>query len=133
MDASSTISMRGTTPFVNYGNSMLTKTLSRGSVGIAPKGSYDGTFKWVRDDNTPQTHDFSQAGSGDVLGPASENQFTLGTSTLSGAEFSDKYMELEEGGEFRAIQYEFSQNVLNEDLEVHNFSTTIKAGAISTE
>jgi hypothetical protein len=42
-------------------------------------------------------------------------------------------MELEEGGEFRSISYEITNSTVDEDMEIHGFSASIKAGAISTE
>lgn len=132
LDSTTAISAKVTTPFMNYGDPMLMKTISQASVGIAPKGNYNLTFGWTRDNNAQQTQTVTQGG-GDVLGPADDNQFTLGTSTLGGASFVDRYMELEEGGEFRAIQYQVTQNGVNEDLEVHSVSATIKPSGISTE
>ena len=133
IDGTTAISMKATPPFMNYGNPSMMKTISQASVGISAQGDYDGTFAWTRDDNTQQTQAFNQLGSADVLGAASANEFTLGTSKLAGASFIDRFMELEEGGEGRAFQYELVQNVLSQDLEVHSFSTTLSGGALSTE
>ena len=59
--------------------------------------------------------------------------FVLGTSQLGGANFVDRFFSLEEGGEFRAIQYEVTQAGLNEDMELHSLFTEIAIGADSTE
>lgn len=132
IDTTTAIAAKVTTPYLNYGDPMKLKTLSRAAVGIAPKGSYDLTFGWTRDDNSQQTEDVSQGG-GDVLGPSSVDPFTLGTSELAGSQFVDRYVDLQEGGEFRSIQYQFTQNGLDEDLELHGFSAQVKQGADSTE
>ena len=132
LDGTTSINYKVTTPHLTYGNPMMMKTIERASVGIKPKGEYDGTFLWERDDETQQSQTFSQSG-GDVLAPADANEFTLGTSRLGGARFIDRYMELEEGGEFRSISYQMTNNGVSEDLEVHSFSTTITPGAESTE
>lgn len=132
IDGSTAIAAKVTTPHLNYGDPMVMKTIYRASVGIAPRGSYNLTFGWTRDDNAQQTQTVAQGG-GDVLGPASSDAFTLGTSTLAGAQFVDRYMELEEGGEFRSIQYQVTQSGVNEDLELHSISASIKSGAVSTE
>jgi len=132
VDGSTSISARAVSPYLNYGQPMIMKTLERASVGITPKGNYTSVFGWTRDNNAQQTQTFSQEG-GDVLAPAAANQFTLGTSQLGGASYIDRYMELEEGGEFRSISYEVSDNDLNEDLEIHGFSATMSVGAESTE
>lgn len=127
IDSATSINYTVKTPFLTYGNPMRTKTIERASVGISPKGDYEGTFAWERENESQQTATFSQTG-GDVLG-----SFVLGASKLGGVGFSDYYMELEEGGEFRNIRYQITNNVISEDLELHNFSTTITAGAESSE
>lgn len=132
VDGSSAISAKVTTPYLNYGQPILMKTLSVASVGIAPKGNYSLTLGWSRDGSAQQTESITQGG-GDVLGTASSNQFTLGTSTLAGGQFVDRYVELQEGGEFRAIQYQITQSGNNDDLEVHSISSAIAGGAWSTE
>lgn len=132
IDSTTAISTTVTTPFLSYGNQIMMKTISEASVGISPKGAYNATFGWQRDDNAQQTQTFSQGG-GDVLGVASANQFTLGTSTLGGSSFVDRFMDLPEGGEFRSAQYQVKNSGVNEDLEVHSISTAIKGQAWSTE
>ena len=111
---------------------MALKTFAQVGIGIEPRGAYDLTFGWTRDDNAQQTTTLQQGG-GDVLGPADENEFTLGTSALAGSQFVERFQELEEGGEFRSIQYQVTQNGVNEDLELHSLSVTLEPGALSTE
>lgn len=132
IDGDTAISAKVTLPFLSYGSQMVMKNLAIAGVGIQPKGNYTGTFLWQRDNETQQSQTFSQAG-GDVLAPAAAHQFTLGTSTLGGATYLQRYMELEEGGEFRAIQYQLTQTGNNQDLEVHSLVTMISRGALSTE
>lgn len=132
IDGSTAITAEAVTPYTNYGSSITTKTLAGASVGIAPKGDFDITFGWTRDDNAAQTSTVTQGG-GDVLGTASANQFTLDTSALAGALYVDRFMEMEEGGEFRSISYSVYNAGLNEDMEVHSISTDIEIGAQSTE
>lgn len=122
-----------TCPHLNYGVPTIMKTLEHGSVGIAPKGDFNFNVLWTRDDNAQQSLILAQGG-GDVLGPASSNQFTLGTSTLGGARFVDRFHQFNEtGGEFRSVAYEFTQAGLNEDFELHYFSVSITIGAESAE
>ena len=132
IDGSTALNYIARTPFMNYGQPIIMKTLGHASLGIAPKGNFTMTFGWTRDNKAQQTTTISQGGS-DVLGPASANQFTLNTSTLGGASYVDRYMQLEEGGEFRAIQYEVRQSGVNEDIELHNISAEVHFGAVSTE
>lgn len=132
LDGSTAINYKVTTPYLNYGMPMTMKTLERSSVGISPKGSYSGTFAWTRDNNAQQTNTFTQGGT-DVLGPASANQFTLGTSALGGAQFVDRYMELEGAGEFRGIQFQVLDTGNYQDLEMHSLSASVHIDAESTE
>ena len=132
IDGTTAYTAKATTPHLNYGDPMLMKNITAAAVGLAPKGNYDLTFTWMRDDASAQSVTLDQGG-GDVLGPAAANEFTLGTSQLSGARFVDRYVELVEGGEFRSISYQLTQSGLSEGMEVHSFSATVKAGSMSTE
>ena len=58
--------------------------------------------------------------------------FTLGTSTLGGARYVQKYTD-EVNGEFRAIQYQITDAINNSDLEVHSIGAGIVIGGESTE
>ena len=132
VDGTSAITITGTTPFLDYGDPIANKMIMVGSLGVAPKNSGNITFGWQRDNNAQQTVAISQGGS-DVLGTASSGQFTLGTSTLGGSRFVDRFYELEEGGEFRAIQYSFTNAVNYEDVEVHSIGAAIHGSSWSTE
>jgi len=76
---------------------------------------------------------FAGTASGTYTAANVANYFVLGTSTLGGAQFVDRFFELEEGGEFRTIQFQITQNGLNQDIEVHNLYAEIEIGADSTE
>ena len=132
IDGSTAITATITTPFINYGLPIEEKEISIASVGISPKGNYTGTFGWQRDDNAQQTQSFDQGG-GDVLGVAAANQFTLGTSQLAGSQFVDRFMDLEEGGLFRSVQYQVTNAGVSEDLEVHSIAAAINSAGWSTE
>lgn len=133
LDGSTSIAAKVTVPYLGYGDPMTMKTLRNGSVGISPRGDYTLDVLWSRDNELQQSLQVSQGGT-DVLGPAAENEFILGTSVLAGAQYVDIYHEFnEEGGEFRSVQYQFVQNGLGEDMEIHSFSASIEIGAESTE
>jgi hypothetical protein len=133
LDTSTAYNYKVTTPHLNYGFPIAMKTMEQGSIGIFPRGSFDFTFGWTRDDHAQQTLTLAQGGA-DVLGPASDNQFTLDTSALAGAKYVDVYHEFnEQGGEFRSVQYQVQQSGLNEDMEVHSISASVTIGAESTE
>lgn len=132
LDGSTAIAAKVTLPYLSYGNSINLKTINNAAIGIAPKGAYTATFGWTRDDNSQQTYSIAQGG-GDVLGSASSNEFTLGTSTLAGSQYVDRYMDLTDGGEFRNIQFQVTQSGVGEDLELHSLSASIKGSGISLE
>lgn len=204
IDGTTAINYKATLPYINFGNPVAVKTYARGSVGIEPKGDYNGTFGWSRDNRAQQTTTFSQGG-GDVLAgsvtngsitaatqngsdvtftaathafsvgdrtairgttsyngiftitaisagvsfdvtatfvanetgtwetSSTANFFVLGTSTLSGSRFVDRFFSLEEGGEFRSIQFEVTQTGLNEDMALHSIFTEVEMGSDSTE
>ena len=132
LDGSTALSFRATTPFMSYGNPMQLKGVSYASVGIAPKGNFDFTFGWTRDNNAQQTYALTQGGAA-VLGTATSNQFTLDSSALAGAQYVDRYMDLTDGDEFRQIQYDVTQSGVNEDIELHSISAILKPGALSVE
>lgn len=127
IDGTTALSYRVTTPFMSYGNPFMMKTLSAASVGIVPKGSADITFGWTRDNNAQQTQAISQGG-GVLL-----DDFMLDDDYLAGSRYRDRFAELNEGDEFRYVQFDIMQGVLNEDIELHSFSAMITPNAISTE
>lgn len=127
IDAATAMSFKVTTPYMNYGNPFQMKTLGFASLGILPKGNFNTTFGWKRDTHAQQTYTISQGG-GVPLGT-----FLLGTDTLGGAGYIDRFMELHEGDEFRSVQFDVRQAALNQDIELHSISAMITPGAISTE
>ncbi len=127
IDSVTAIGAKATTPFTNYGNSFVMKTITRAGVGIAPKGNYNVQFGWTRDNNAQQTQTVSQGG-GDVL-----DTFILDTSVLGGAGYVDRFLELETGGEGRSFSYQVTNSGLDQDLEMHSISVKMEIGAESTE
>jgi hypothetical protein len=133
IDATTALSYKVTTPFLNYGDSGTMKTPVWGSIGLAPKGNFDFTFGWTRDGAAQQTVTVAQ-GANAVLGTAASNQFTLDTSTLAGAMYVDRFHQFnEQGGEFRAIQYQITDSVLDQDIEVHSLTAAMHVDAVNTE
>lgn len=126
------ITMNATSPFLTYGAEHVEKTIYVVGLELAPKSDQNVTFKWLRDGQTQQSATVTQGGSA-VLGPWSTNQFTLDTSTLGGTRYMTRYVELEEGGTFRAIQYTVSDAITSSDCEVHAVTTAIEGNGISTE
>jgi hypothetical protein len=129
---SGAINMTASTPFMTYGSEETMKTLCSVGIELAPKSDQSLTFKYLRDGNTEQSLTVTQGGSA-LLGVWSSNQFTLDTSTLGGSRYLPRYIEVEEGGEFRAIRYTVNDAVTASDCEVHGLATKIAIGTDSTE
>ncbi len=129
---SGAISMNFHTPFLCYGAEHIEKTIYAVGVELAPKSQQNVTVKWLRDGQTEQSATVTQGGSA-VLGPWSSNQFTLDSSALGGTRYLARYIELEEGGTFRAIRYGVSDSITASDCEVHGLVAAIEGGGVSTE
>ncbi len=127
IDGSTSINFKVQTPYLTYGSPIVEKLVSGGSLGIQPKNSGSVTFGWTRDNNAQQTQSVDQGGTA-VL-----DSFVLGTDTLGGARFVDRFFELEEGGIFRSVSYEVSNNVSGEDVELHSISSVVASQGWSWE
>ncbi|MES0339851.1 MAG: hypothetical protein ABUK15_07330 [Anaerolineales bacterium] len=128
IDGNSSISYKVTIPQLTYGDAVQMKVVSGGAIGFQPKNTGNVTFGWTRDGNAQQTRTVSQDAGGAALGV-----FVLGTDTLGGSRFVDKFFELEEGGEFRSLGMEVTNNVNNEDVEIHSISNILEPGSWSME
>ena len=126
------IAYKVTTPHLTYGEALIMKTMLGGSIGILPKSGGDVTFGWTRDDKSQDTTTITQGGS-DLLDTASSNRFTLGTSTLGGSRFVDRFFSAETGGEFRTIQFQVTQSTVDEDYEMHTLSALVTFGEPSMQ
>jgi len=124
---STSINFNVKTPFLTYGSEFHTKSISIASVGFAAHNANTGTFGWTRDTNAEQTQTFTQS-AGSVL-----DSFLLDTDVLGGALFTQRFLELEDGGDFRSVQYRINDNNNNGDLEVHNIGAALTPTGYSTE
>ena len=127
IDGDSSISYKVTFPHLNYGEAIRMKIMCGGAIGFQPHNTGSVTFGWTRDNNAQQTKAVAQGGAVGL------DTFVLGTDALGGANFVDTFFETEEGGEFRSIQMEISNNVNNEDVEIHSVSNILEPGSWSLE
>ncbi len=132
VDTTIGISARVNTPFMDYNTPINKKTLAYAGLSIVPKGNFDITFSWTRDEGKPQTRGINQKG-GDVLGTVSANNFILDTSTLGGSNYASRYVSAEQGGEFRAIQYGMTNSIVAQDMEIHSVTSVVGRGSDSYE
>lgn len=104
-----------TTPHINYGSSSQEKTIYAIGATVSPVNTDDGLeFDWKRDSvYSGTTVNLNQ---GD---PAND--------------FNEVYADMEDGGQFRWIQYTWKQRQVREDMHMHAFTAAIKLGTHSTE
>ena len=131
IDTSTAIAMNVQTPYIAYTSPLMMKSIRALSLGIKPRNEGNITVGWTRDIAAQQTVTISQGGVGDTLAPSS-SPFTLDTSALGGGIFIDRFSD-EPTGEFRSIQYQITNGVLDEDVEVHTLGAVIQRGSESTE
>lgn len=115
------------TPFLSYGSEYHLKVVNALSVGIAPKNGNDITIGWTRDNEAQQITTVSQTAGAQL------DSFVLDLDVLGGGNFQPRFTELEEGGEFRSIQYEVIENQVASDVEIHNLGASITFSGYSTE
>jgi len=121
------IAFLGETPFLSYGGEFNIKTVNALSLGIAPKNDNSIVIGWTRDNNAQQTETVSQTAGAQL------DSFVLDEDRLGGSTWQPRFVELENGGQFRAIQYAISENVLNSDVEIHNLGASLTPSGYSTE
>ncbi len=127
------INFQAQTPFMDYGSEQVMKTIYTVGINISPKNQNSIVFRWLRDGQAAQEAFVTQGGS-DPLGVWTDPQFTLDTSVLGGTRYLPRYIELEEGGEFRAIQYTIeTAGGAGNDLELHGLTCAIAGSGVSTE
>ncbi len=132
VDSTEGLAMLVTTPFLDYNEPFMTKTLGEGYVEFTPHNSGDIDFFVRRDSQNRQQFSVSQV-AGDPLGTVDGTQFTLGVSALASSAAVKRFLEMDGAGDFRQIQYEFQNDLVGEDVEVHGFGMTIEIGPVSTE
>lgn len=132
VDDNNEIDMLVTTPFVDYGGPFNVKTLGEGFVEFVPHNSGDISFFVRRDSQNRQQFDISQA-AGDPLGTVSGTNFTLGASALAESSAVKRFFEFEGVGDWRQIQYEITNDMVGEDVEVLSFGAGIEVGPVSVE
>jgi len=116
------------TPFLTYGSEILMKTIDTATLGIAAKNDNSINFLWQRDDQSPQSQTIAQGGGANAL-----DSFVLGTDILGASAFVPRFLQLEEGGDFRSIQYQIQETTDDSDVEVHSIGASITVDSTSTE
>lgn len=114
------INMVAQTPSMTYGEEWLLKNLAGAGVSLNALNNNPVTFTWLLDGVTSQSVTVTQGAVGGL--------FDVGlfdTAVFGGQSFVPRFFGIENGGDFRAISYSFSDNQNNSDLEIHSFMTKI--------
>jgi len=128
------ITYRVRTPALNYNEAFKYKTLGIGFAQFTPRET--GTLDWniYADGRAAVKFEIDLVADGDPLGNVTGvTNFTLGTSTLSEAKVVDKFVEMEDVGDFRHISYEFVNLETSVDVQQHQFGVQIELGPSASE
>jgi hypothetical protein len=122
------INMTASTPALTYGEEWLLKNLGDVGVSIQAQNNNNITLNWVRDGNATQTSTVTQGSTGGVFDTALFN-----TAVFGGAAYVPRFYGLENGGDFRGIQFQFVDTANSSDLEIHSFMAKITPSGESQE
>jgi hypothetical protein len=122
------IPMNVTTPALTYGEEWLLKNMSDVAVSIQAKNDNNVTLSIVPDAQPTQVATVTQGAVGGVFDTA-----LFDTAVFGGATYVPRFFGLENAGDFRAVQYGFSDTINNSDLEIHSFMSKITPSGESQE
>ncbi len=112
------------TPSLTYATPNMKKTLVAVGLGLVPTGEFEVNVG-LRTESSAKTTRILASG-GAVLGPAAQNQFVLGTSTLSGDQYRTIWTEDVDSSQFREILYEISISQLGQAFNIHQLHAVIE-------
>lgn len=127
-DSGSAINMNAQTPSLTYGEEWLLKNLAGAGVSLNALNNNPLMFTWLLDGVTSQSTTVTQGATGGL--------FDVGlfdTAVFGGQAFVPRFMPIENGGDFRAISYGFSDTANSSDLEIHSFMAKISPCGESEE
>ena len=116
----SAINMLAQTPSMTYGEEWLLKNFAGAGVSLNSLNNNIVTLAWLLDGVTSQSTTVNQGATGSL--------FDVGlfdTAVFGGQSFVPRFFSIENGGDFRAISYSFSDTANNSDLEIHSFMSKI--------
>ena len=132
IDSLTPVMSQVTSPFINYGSVTRFKTATMVGMAVSPKAAGASVeFEWTRDSTYANSVELSQgAATGVPLGV-----FVLGTDLLDAPNLNmnQVFADLEEGGDFRWVQYSIKQEDIDEDLVLHAVTVGIQFDGAGTE
>jgi hypothetical protein len=112
--------MRAQTPSLTYGEEWLLKNLAGAGVSLNALNNNPVTFTWLLDGVTSQSTTVTQGAIGGTFDVG-----VFDTAVFGGQAFVPRFFGIENGGDFRAISYTFSDTANDSDLEIHSFMTKV--------
>jgi len=122
------INMNVQTPSLTYGEEWLLKTLEDAGVSLNALNNNPVSFTWIRDGVASTSTTVTQGATGAL--------FDVGlfdTAVFGGQAFVPRFFGIENGGDFRAISYQFGDSADTSDLEIHSFMAKISPSGESVE
>ena len=128
VDANTAIPMVVDLPHLSYIDPFTMKSITTATMGVRSEGSNHSATMTIRSDEG-WTRDYTVLqGGGDKL----DVDFILDSSILGGSLYQERWIENTDG-EFRTVQYGFSNAQQGQDLELHSFGVALQPNADSTE
>ena len=127
-DNGSAINMVVETPSMTYGEEWLLKNLADAGVSLNAHNNASLTLTWILDGVSSFSTTVTQGNTGSVFDTG-----LFDTAVFGGQTFLPRFFGIENGGDFRAIAYEFSDTANNVDVEIHSVMTKVTPCGESTE
>jgi hypothetical protein len=127
-DSGTAINMVAETPSLTYGDEWMLKNLADAGVSINALNNNTFTLTWTLDGVNSYSITQTQGATGAVFDVG-----VFDTAVFGGQAFVPRFFGIENGGDFRAISYQFSETADDSDLEIHSFMAKITPSGESTE
>jgi hypothetical protein len=124
----SAINMSVQTPSLTYGEEWLLKNLDNVGVSLNALNDNSVTLTWIRDGMSDASATVTQGATGGLFDDGLFDDAVFG-----GQAFVPRFFGIENGGDFRAIAYKFSDSLNDSDLEIHSFMAKITPCGESVE
>lgn len=127
-DNGAAINMSVQTPALTYGDEWLLKNFADAGVSLNALNDNPVTLTWLLDGVSGSSTTVTQGAVGGLFDVGLFDDAVFG-----GQSFVPRFFGIENGGDFRAISYQFTDNSNNSDLEIHSFMAKITPSGESIE
>ncbi len=122
------INMVVETPSMTYGEEWLMKNIADAGVSINAVNNNPVTLTWIRDGVSVDSISVAQGAAGGLFDVG-----VFDTAVFGGQSFLPRFFGIENGGDFRAIAYKFTETQDDSDCEIHSFMAKVSSCGESTE